>query len=262
MCQRSRAANEMRILKYLIRYITVLNLVLLAVIVIWALHIVSPHHVVVAQPPAVKKPEVVKTEPPAQSTVPSPLDYTVIAEQNLFHPDRKIPVEKPAVPPLPKPEFVLYGTLITDETGIAYMDDKKAPYNTPGRGKRQTTLKKGESLSGFFLKEVAPDKVVMVRGEETMVVNLTDTNSPKTREFVAQPAPPPPPPPGAQPAAAVPFQATTAQQARPGVHRQPAQQGQQPSVAFPAASTATPQRAVGTSQPNTTGGLFSNIFKR
>ena len=133
------------------------------------------------KPSATEKTE---TEPPLQQT-PNPMEYTLIADQNLFHPERKIPPEKKAEAPLPKPEFVLYGTLITSDLGIAYLEDKKgAPVTTPGRGKRQTALKKGESLSGFILKELFNDRVVMNRGEETMTVYLNDSQAPKAREGV------------------------------------------------------------------------------
>lgn len=114
----------------------------------------------------------------------SPADYMVVAEQNPFHPERKIPVAKKAEQPLPKPEFVLYGTLITDDLSIAYMEDLKAPISTPGRGKRQSPLRIGQSLSGFTLKEIEPEKVVMVRGEERMMVHLNDPNTQKKRETV------------------------------------------------------------------------------
>lgn len=114
----------------------------------------------------------------------SPADYMVVAEQNPFHPERKIPVAEKAEQPLPKPEFVLYGTLITDDLSIAYMEDLKAPISTPGRGNRQSPLRIGQSLSGFTLKEIEPEKVVMVRGEERMTLHLNDPNTQKKRETV------------------------------------------------------------------------------
>jgi hypothetical protein len=136
--------------------------------------------------PPVKPSAAGKTEmePPLQPTL-NPMEYTQIADQNLFHPERIIPPEKKAEAPLPKPEFVLYGTLITSDLGIAYLEDKKStPVTTPGRGKRQTALKKGEALSGFILKELFNDRVVMNRGEETMIVYLNDSQAPKAREGV------------------------------------------------------------------------------
>ncbi|MGE5840430.1 MAG: hypothetical protein ACM34H_10880, partial [Deltaproteobacteria bacterium] len=125
---------------------------------------------------------------------------TIISEQNLFHPERRIPPEKKEAPPLPKPEFVLYGTLVTEETQLAFMEDKKAPYSTPGRGPRQTPLKLGQPLSGFVLKEIGTDKVMMARGEETIVVHLSEATRPKTREGALTTSAPGAAPPVPQPA--------------------------------------------------------------
>jgi len=112
---------------------------------------------------------------------PSPADYMIIAEDNLFHPERIIPPEKKVEQELPKPEFILYGTMITDDLGVAYLEDLKAPRTTPGRGNRQVALKKGGALSGFTLKEIEADKIVMVRGEEKMIVHIIDPQKPKQR---------------------------------------------------------------------------------
>lgn len=106
----------------------------------------------------------------AQPRIFSIAEYANISEDNLFHPERKIPAEKKDEQPLPKPEFVLYGTLVTNDVRVAYMEDMKAPRSTTGRGKRQTALKKGDSLSGFTVSEIGEDKVVMVRGKEKMVI--------------------------------------------------------------------------------------------
>jgi len=112
----------------------------------------------------------------------SPQEYRDIADQNIFHPERIIPPEKKPESVLPKPEFVLFGTLITPDLKVAYLEDKKAPVTTPGRGQRQTALKIGESLSGFRLKEIMTDRVVMTRGEETLQVLLQEPGSSKARE--------------------------------------------------------------------------------
>jgi hypothetical protein len=122
---------------------------------------------------------------PVEVPITSPSDYTIIADQNLFHPERKIPTEKKDENSLPKPEFVLYGTLITDDISLAYLEDLKAPFSSPGRGNRQTALRRGDTLSSFILKNIEADKVTMVRGEETVLVYLNDTQRPKTRETSA-----------------------------------------------------------------------------
>lgn len=108
----------------------------------------------------------------------SPSEYIIIAERNLFHSERVIPVEKKkeeekALPPLPKPELVLYGTLISDDISLAYVEDKTSPITSPGRGKRIRVLKKGADIGGFILKEIKADMIELTRGEEKMTVNLT-----------------------------------------------------------------------------------------
>ena len=172
----------------LLRNVNVINLGLSALVLYFAYFLLFPlmdlpvaYSLPPVKPSATEKTE---TEPPPQPTL-NPMEYTLIADQNLFHPERKIPPEKKAEAPLPKPEFVLYGTMITSDMGIAYLEDKKgAPVTTQGRGKRQTALKKGESLSGFILKDLFNDRVVMNRGEETVTVYLNDPQAPKVREGV------------------------------------------------------------------------------
>ncbi len=179
-------------LNLLLRNISLLNIILIVSAFLLADYVVLPLLNVKVKyiPAASKKVLTVKEAEPAQSQTPSPSDYTIIAEQNLFHPERKIPPEKKEEASVPKPEFVLYGTLITDNVSFAYLEDKKSPRTTPGRGKRQTALKKGDTMSGFTLKEIDQDKVVMVRGEETLVVKVIDTNVKKDREVVSTPTTP------------------------------------------------------------------------
>jgi hypothetical protein len=129
-----------------------------------------------------KKPAEKNPNESLKTQSPSPQEYRDIADQNIFHPERIIPPEKKPEALLPKPEFVLFGTLITPDLKVAYLEDKKAPVTTPGRGQRQTALKIGESLSGFRLKEIMTDMVVMTRGDETLQVLLQEPGSSKTRE--------------------------------------------------------------------------------
>ena len=164
------------------RNITIFNLLLMIIVFITATRFLVPFlnvNIVYKLPPG--KISIGKEVKEAEKFIPSLSDYVLIAEENLFHPERKIPPEKKEEQPLPVPDFVLYGTIITDDLGVAYMEDLKAPRNTPGRGKRQVALKKGDSFSGFTLKEIEADKVVMVRGEEKMMVPLIDPQKPKAR---------------------------------------------------------------------------------
>ncbi len=171
----------------LLKNINLLNMLLFSAVIIFAFYILFPLYNVrlkYALPTARKDTKAQEEKIIKEFQIPSIEEYVKIADENLFHPERKIPVEKPVEQPLPKPEFVLYGTLITDDLQLAYIEDLKAPFTTPGRGKRQASLRKGDKLSGFTLKEIEAEKIVMVRGEESIVVRLNDPLRPKSRETV------------------------------------------------------------------------------
>ncbi|MDD5245349.1 MAG: hypothetical protein PHU49_15180 [Syntrophorhabdaceae bacterium] len=137
--------------------------------------------------PAAKVKTAAKQEIPVASNAqtPSPSDYTLIGEDNLFHPERRTPKEEKL---LPKPELVLYGTIVAEGASVAYIEDKKSPKTTPGRGKRQTAVKKGDVISGFVLREIEADRIVLTRGEETISVYLTDTGKQRGSETTLSPS--------------------------------------------------------------------------
>lgn len=195
------------ILKKILRNLNILNVLLLAVVSAFAVYSVFPTLQMQAKYalPSAKQVETTTGETePHEPKIPSLAEYMSIVDENLFHPERRIPPVKVEAPPLPKPDFVLYGTMVSDDLSIAYLEDLKAPRNTPGRGKRQVALKKGDSLSGFVVKEIETDKIVMVRGEERLIVAMNDPERPRVRESVstattpatAQPKPQPTPTPG------------------------------------------------------------------
>lgn len=112
-----------------------------------------------------------------QTTVaanPSLAEYTSISEQNLFNPSRRIPPAGTEEKIVARPEIVLYGTLITGNTRIAFIEDKKAPKMTPGRGKRQIAARKGYNMNGYILQQIEPDRVVFAKGNDRIVVRLED----------------------------------------------------------------------------------------
>lgn len=118
----------------------------------------------------------------------SQADYAVIGDQNLFHPERIVPPEKKEEKAIPKPEVILYGTLITDQLSIAFVEDRKAPRTTPGRGKRQMALHKGDQLSGYILREIEANRIVFTKGEEKIVVRLEEGEKRKASETSISPA--------------------------------------------------------------------------
>jgi hypothetical protein len=214
----------MRFVRYIYRNVNPLNIILLIGAVLLAIGAFTPYfyaQVKYSLPAAKLPPAEEEKASEAVAAGPSLSDYMVIAEQNLFHPDRKIPPEKKEAQQLPKPELILYGTLVTDGMSVAYVEDKKNPKTTPGRGKRQTVMKKGEAVGGFVLKEIEADRIVLARGDETMVVHLNQGDKPRISDVPAaapaggrpaptpqpvvkpaQPAPVPAKPGSAQPAAA------------------------------------------------------------
>jgi type II secretory pathway component PulC len=173
-------------LKKILKNINLLNIILVVMAVLFAGYWLSPLLAAKIKYalPAVKKPvEANGQEEASQPQTPSVTEYTLISEENLFHPERRIPPEKKAdEAPLPKPDFVLYGTLISDDLKLAYLEDLKAPRTTPGRGKRSTALRKGDTMSGYTLKEIETDKVVMARGGESVIIPINDPDHPKTRD--------------------------------------------------------------------------------
>lgn len=114
------------------------------------------------------------------------LDYAVVTEKNLFHPERKMPSEKKEELNLAKLEIILYGTLITDEKRIAYIEDKKNPYSTPGRDKRQVAVNKGDMIAGYKLAEVNAESIVLVHGEDKIIVTLSSQKERKPGEATAK----------------------------------------------------------------------------
>ena len=190
-------------MKYVLQSINVVNGLLMAVIAVVACFIVMPAHDpdIKSILPPVKGKAVLVPEMTLTQAKPPTLDYALISDQNIFHPERKIPPEKKVEKAVPKPEVVLYGTLITDQLSVAFVEDKKAPRTTQGRGKRQTALHKGEQLSGYTLKEITANSIVLTKGEEKIVVLLEDGDKRHTAESPL-PANAGVVPGGAQPAAA------------------------------------------------------------
>jgi hypothetical protein len=114
------------------------------------------------------------------------LDYALITEKNLFHPQRKIVLEIKEEQQMAKPEIILYGTLITDEKRIAYIEDKKNSYSTPGRGKRQVAVDEGSMIAGYKLAKVNAESILLVHGKDKIIVTLNTQKERKPEEATAK----------------------------------------------------------------------------
>src|SRR3990172_3324053 len=176
--------------RYLLGNINLINILLTGVLLFLVNYMLLPflNKSMQYSPPMIKKSEEIDSgsdKEPDQTKTPSPLDYAVIVEQNLFHPERKIPVEKKEAQPLPKPDFALYGTLISDDIKLAFLEDKKSPFSTPGRGTRPVALQIGQTLSGYIVKKIYHEKVIMARGEEGIEIKVVDNKRVKASEAVS-----------------------------------------------------------------------------
>jgi len=174
----------MHSLRYLFKNVTVLNvLLIISLFFIASYSFLNFSKISIQYSPQAHK----KALPDAEGTIserqlPSPADYIIVSEQNILHPERRIPPEKKdEPPPLPKPDVVLYGTMISDGISLAYLEDLKAPRNSPGRGKRQLTMREGDILSGFVINKIETDKIRVTRGQEEMVVSINAHKEAKTR---------------------------------------------------------------------------------
>lgn len=169
----------MKMLNYLLKNITLLNILLLAGAIGLGINLATlrSHKIVI---PAVAPPKPATAQEDAHGAgaegvpgakAPFLSDFTVVAENNLFHPERRIPPDKKEQA-LPKPELILFGTLVNGTENLAFIEDKRLPKTSPGRGKRQVTVKKGDMLGGFVVTSIETDRIKLVRGEEMLVFHL------------------------------------------------------------------------------------------
>lgn len=181
----------MRILRNLLNNFNLLNIVLITGIILMLYYLLFPalKTEIKFTLPAAKESHVEAIKPPSAVASPSLIDYAVIAENNLFHPQRRIPAEKTAAEALPKPEFVLYG-IMSGPPAVVFIEDLRAPISTTGRGKRQRRLQVGDTMSGYTLVEIGKDKIVMARDDDRIEVKATDLKQSKTRVVEVAPSAP------------------------------------------------------------------------
>ena len=97
-------------------------------------------------------------------------------ERPLFNATRK--PAPPAIVEAPKAtiqrgQFTLTGTLVTDKAAIAFLRE------TGGAGKARS-VRKGESINGMTVAEVAPDRVRFTMGDDSEELELKVAKGPKT----------------------------------------------------------------------------------
>ncbi len=120
---------------------------------------------------------------------PANLPYTVIAEKNIFSPERKeFPLVTQSPPagelkkPAPRPQIVLYGITIAGDYQSATLSNPVKPLP---KGERETvTLKVGGMIGEYKVAKILVDRVVMESGEDSFEVLLYDPKNPKKRTYV------------------------------------------------------------------------------
>lgn len=170
-----------KILKQFLSNFNLLNIILMILIVAFVQYRLLPR-LSSGVSLNLERPPVIKSEGNGNHEAEGPVkltpqEYGIIADMNLFHPDRTIVKYAPPPPPevkLPLPDLVLYGTLMSDSVKLAFIDDKKAPFSTPGGGRRHKTLKIGDTISGFTVRDIGFEKVFLTRNKEEIVLKKSD----------------------------------------------------------------------------------------
>lgn len=165
----------MKVLRSISRGVTLLNLLLASAVVLACVSIIFPAARVSSRfklPQIAPKEAALQENPGEAAAAPLPTDYAVVSEMNLFHPQRIVPVDVKAQ--LPKPELFLCGVIRYGNDLVAFVEDKKNPTVSPGRGKRQTVLRKGNVYAGYSVMEINNDSIVLARGEQSVSAHLMD----------------------------------------------------------------------------------------
>ncbi len=117
---------------------------------------------------------------------------TIIAEKNIFHPERRefvsLNPEQPKATPMNRPQLQLQGVLITDEV-------QKASLILQGKslakGEKATkTLNLGDQIGEYKLTKILPDRIVLEAPGDVYEVFLYDLKSPKKRREIRTPTRP------------------------------------------------------------------------
>jgi hypothetical protein len=114
--------------------------------------------------------------------------YLLLAEKNIFHPERKdFPILSPSIGDLSKktvtrPQIVLYGVMLNG-------DYQSASVANPGRqmqkGEREImTLKVGDRIGEYQLVQILPDRIMVEGPEDKFEVLLYDSKIQKKRTYV------------------------------------------------------------------------------
>lgn len=106
-------------------------------------------------------------------------------DRPLFNATRRpapVVAAEPPKPTIQRGQFLLTGTMITEKGAVAYLKE------AGGAGKARS-VKKGDSINGMVVAEVATDRVKLVVGDESEDIELKVAKGPKTTLQPAAAAP-------------------------------------------------------------------------
>ena len=131
------------------------------------------------------KSEITDENPSTGASTKEPMSaqsYNLIAEKNIFSPERKdFPIPAAAAAeakkPMVRPQIVLYGVAIGKDYQSAIVVN---PGRTLRKGERETLdLKVGAKIGGYRLAKILPDRITMKGDGDSFEVLLDDSNNPK-----------------------------------------------------------------------------------
>jgi hypothetical protein len=134
-----------------------------------------------------------RPEPPSGILTPKepppPQSFDVIAEKNIFNPDRKefsMQATTGMSKSITRPPIILYGVVIAGDYQMASIVNPGRPLH---KGEREIkTIKIGESVGEYKLTKIMPDRIVLEGGEDSFEILLYDPKSPKKRIEVRTPS--------------------------------------------------------------------------
>ncbi len=129
---------------------------------VWFQPLDIPTQLTQQQPPADKKATVARK----QLTIDEAA-YNVIVKKDLFRPSRSAPPSEDASKvPSSKESPVLFGTVITADQKSAILEDRST--------KTRKLYHINDSVAGFIISDIQEEKVILLRGDETIEVKLRD----------------------------------------------------------------------------------------
>ncbi len=131
--------------------------------------------------PAEKKTESLATPEPAKEPL-SIQTSLVMAEKNMFNPDRKdFPIRAEANKPAVRPQILLYGITMLEDYQAASIAHPGRPLR---KGERETfTIKLGEKIGEYKVTHISSDRITLEAEEDRFEVLLYDLSKPKQRIY-------------------------------------------------------------------------------